>query len=147
MFVEFVSLNKKPGRYIGLRKNLKPGEAETAAEILGCRPKRHEFETEFLNDTEIEISHLEFDDNDKLTTVTAVEDVGSKEAADQMCALSSLFEAQGITVSCSGSKVTIKGFEKMTDSEDEDDVKMVGLTKEEFKKAMEEESEGQVTCK
>ena len=34
-------------------------------EILGCRPKRHEFETEFLNDTEIEISHLEFDDNDK----------------------------------------------------------------------------------
>ena len=57
--------NKKAGRYIGLRKNLKPGEAETAAEILGCRPKRHEFETEFLNDTEIEISHLEFDDNDK----------------------------------------------------------------------------------
>ena len=56
---------KKAGRYIGLRKNLKPGEAETAAEILECRPKRHEFETEFLNDTEIEISHLEFDDNDK----------------------------------------------------------------------------------
>ena len=55
---------KKAGRYIGLRKNLKPGEAETAAEILGCRPKRHEFETEFLNDTEIEISHLEFDEND-----------------------------------------------------------------------------------
>ena len=56
--------NKRAGRYIGLRKNLKPGEAETAAEILGCRPKRHEFETEFLNDTEIEISHLEFDDKD-----------------------------------------------------------------------------------
>ena len=32
---------------------------------MGCRPKRHEFETEFLNDTEIEISHLEFDDKDK----------------------------------------------------------------------------------
>ena len=32
---------------------------------MGCRPKRHEFETEFLNDTEIEISHLEFDENDK----------------------------------------------------------------------------------
>ena len=31
---------------------------------MGCRPKRHEFETEFLNDTEIEISHLEFDDKD-----------------------------------------------------------------------------------
>jgi transcriptional adapter 2-alpha len=62
---EIPKLNKRPGRYIGLRKNLKPGEAETAAEILGCRPKRHEFETEFLNDTEIEISHLEFDENDK----------------------------------------------------------------------------------
>ena len=63
--IKEVKPNKKAGRYIGLRKNLKPGEAETAAEILGCRPKRHEFETEFLNDTEIEISHLEFDDNDK----------------------------------------------------------------------------------
>ena len=63
--IKEIKLNKKPGRYIGLRKNLKPGEAETAAEILGCRPKRHEFETEFLNDTEIEISHLEFDENDK----------------------------------------------------------------------------------
>ena len=63
--IKEVKSNKKAGRYIGLRKNLKPGEAETAAEILGCRPKRHEFETEFLNDTEIEISHLEFDDNDK----------------------------------------------------------------------------------
>ena len=63
--IKEIKPNKKAGRYIGLRKNLKPGEAETAAEILGCRPKRHEFETEFLNDTEIEISHLEFDDNDK----------------------------------------------------------------------------------
>ena len=64
--IKEIKPTKKAGRYIGLRKNLKPGEAETAAEILGCRPKRHEFETEFLNDTEeIEISHLEFDDNDK----------------------------------------------------------------------------------
>jgi len=63
--IKEIKIKKKPGRYIGLRKNLKPGEAETAEEILGYRPKRHEFETEFLNDTEIEISHLEFDDNDK----------------------------------------------------------------------------------
>ena len=63
--IKEIKPNKRAGRYIGLRKNLKPGEAETAAEILGCRPKRHEFETEFLNDTEIEISHLEFDDKDK----------------------------------------------------------------------------------
>ena len=56
---------KRNGRFLCLRKNMKNGGAESAAEILGCRPKRNEFETEFLNDTEIEISHLEFDDNDK----------------------------------------------------------------------------------
>ena len=114
--------------------------------VTGCGSKNTVVCSGKIEGYEAELT-AEFDDNDKLTTVTAVEDVGSKEAADQMCALSSLFEAQGVTVSCSGSKVTIKGFEKMTDSEDEDDVKMVGLTKEEFKKAMEEESEGQVTCK
>ena len=61
-----VKTYKRNGRYLCLRKNMKNGGAESAAEILGCRPKRNEFETEFLNDTEIEISHLEFDDeNDK----------------------------------------------------------------------------------
>ncbi len=63
--IKKIKPNKKAGRYIGLRKNLKPGEVEKAVEILRCRPKRHEFETEFLNETEIEISHLEFDDNYK----------------------------------------------------------------------------------
>jgi len=60
-----VKVNKRNSRCLCLRKNPRNGEAESAAEILGCRPKRHEFETEFLNDTEIEISHLEFDENDK----------------------------------------------------------------------------------
>ena len=60
-----VKTYKRNGRCLCLRKNPRNGEAESAAEILGCRPKRHEFETEFLNDTEIEISHLEFDENDK----------------------------------------------------------------------------------
>ena len=55
---------KKNGRGLCLRKNMKNGGAESAAEILGCRPKRNEFETEFLNDTEIELSHLEFDNNE-----------------------------------------------------------------------------------
>ena len=60
-----VKVNKRNSRCLCLRKNPRNGEAESAAEILGCRPKRHEFETEFLNDTEIEISHLEFDENEK----------------------------------------------------------------------------------
>ena len=60
-----VKTYKRNGRCLCLRKNMKNGGAESAAEILGCRPKRNEFETEFLNDTEIELSHLEFDNNDK----------------------------------------------------------------------------------
>ena len=88
----------------------------------------------------------EFDDNDKLTTVTMIEDLGDKEKADQMCALVKAFMPadSGVDVSCSGSKVTIKGYEKMADDEDE---QVIGMTKEEFKQAMESEAEGQVTCK
>jgi transcriptional adapter 2-alpha len=58
------SKKKRNRRCLCLRKNLKNGEVESAGEILGCRPKRREFETEFLNDAEIEIGHLEFNDND-----------------------------------------------------------------------------------
>ena len=56
---------KRNRRCLCLRKNLKNGEVESAGEILGCRPKRKEFETEFLNDAEIEIGHLEFNEEDK----------------------------------------------------------------------------------
>ena len=89
----------------------------------------------------------EFDKDDKLTTVTMIEDVGDKEKADQVCAMYNAFASQmpeGVKVSCSGSKVTITGYEKM-DEEDEDQI--VGKTKDEFKKLMEEESEGKLTCK
>ena len=54
---------KRKNRCLCLRKNTKNGEAESAAEILGYRPKRREFETEFMNDIEMEISHLEFNDD------------------------------------------------------------------------------------
>ena len=89
----------------------------------------------------------EFDKDDKLTTVTMVEDLGDKEKADQFCAMYNAFASQmpeGVSVSCSGSKVTIKGFEKMDDEEEES---VIGKSKEEFKKAMEEQSEGKLTCK
>jgi len=56
---------KKKCRFLSLRRNLKNGEAENAGEILGCRIKRKEFETEFFNDAELEVSQLEFDDSDK----------------------------------------------------------------------------------
>ena len=42
------------------------------------------------------------------------------------------------------SKVTIKGYENMADDEED---KMVGMTKEEFKAAIQKETDGAVTCK
>ena len=113
--------------------------------VTGCESKNTVVCTGKVDDHEAELT-AEFDSNDKLTTITVVEEAASKEEADQVCALSSVFEAQGISVSCSGTKVTIKGYEKMVDSE-EDEEKMVGLSKEEFKKAIEKESDGTVTCK
>ena len=54
---------KRNLRSLCVRKNSKGGRAESISEILGCKPKRKEFDNEFLNDTEIEISHLEFNEN------------------------------------------------------------------------------------
>jgi len=38
---------------------------ESVSEVLGARIKRKEFDNEFLNDIEVEMSHLEFNENDK----------------------------------------------------------------------------------
>ena len=88
-----------------------------------------------------------FDKDDKLVDATIIEDVGSKETADQACSFYKMFidADKGIDVSCSGSKITIKGYAKLADEDEEDG--MIGKTKEEFKKAIEEESEGKITCK
>ena len=90
----------------------------------------------------------EFDKDDKLIDATITEDLGSKEAADQMCALYKAFmsEESGVSFSCSGSKITIKGYANL-DSEEDDDEKMIGMTKEEFKKYMNTKTEGKITCK
>ena len=54
---------KRNSRSLCVRKNNRGGES--ISEILGVKPKRKEFDNEFLNDTEIEISHLEFDEEEK----------------------------------------------------------------------------------
>ena len=41
------------------------GVGESVPEVLGARIKRKEFDNEFLNDIEVEMSHLEFNENDK----------------------------------------------------------------------------------
>ena len=87
----------------------------------------------------------DFDDNSKLVDASVVYDVKDKDTVEQYCSLFKLMENtdKGVSVSCSGTKITIKGFAKMEADEDEED-SMIGKTKEEFIKAMEEEK---FTCK
>ncbi len=56
---------KRNSRSLCVRKNSRGGGAESVSEILGVKLLRKEFDNEFLNDCEIEISHLEFDETNK----------------------------------------------------------------------------------
>ena len=87
------------------------------------------------------IADLDKDNNIKALSATI--DFGSKETANTMCSLYKLSEQEGLSVSCSGSKMTIKGYDKMISDED-DDVKLIGMSKDDFVKGM--ESQG-ATCK
>ncbi len=86
----------------------------------------------------------DLDDNDKVTDVTAIMDLKDKDTATQFCSLYKMFadEEKGIEISCSGSKITIKGYSKLEAETEEEDI--VGKTKDEFIKAMQEEK---FTCK
>jgi len=118
--------------------------------VTGCGNKNQVKCTGTMSENGVEVTAEaigEFDKDDKLTSVTVIEDLGDKEKADQMCALFKAFMPadSGVDISCSGSKVTIKGYENMSKEDDED--KMIGMSKADFIKAMEEESEGNLTCK
>ena len=117
--------------------------------VTGCGNKNQVVCSGKMEENGLEVTAeivAEFDENDKLVDATITEDVGDKTKADQMCALYKAFvtEDTGVSISCSGSKVTIKGYAKMTADEEDS---MIGQTKEEFKSYMESTSEGQVTCK
>ena len=86
----------------------------------------------------------DLDKNDKLTDAKVVYDLSDKKTAQQYCALFKLMENadKGISINCSGSKVTIKGFAEM--ETDEDGESIVGMSKKDFIKQMEEEN---MTCK
>ena len=55
---------KNNSRSICIPKNGTVGES--VSEVLGARIKRKEFDNEFLNDIEVEMSNLEFNENDKI---------------------------------------------------------------------------------
>ena len=116
--------------------------------VTGCGNKNQLTCTGSMNESGIEMKAevvADFDENDKLTDATVSYDLGSKETADQWCSMFKLMNDadKGIEVSCSGSKITIKGYAKM---DDEGEESMIGKTKEEFKAVMEKEVEG-ITCK
>ena len=58
-----VNFPKNNSRSICVPKN--GGVGESVSEVLGARIERKEFNNEFLNDIEVEISQLEFNENDK----------------------------------------------------------------------------------
>ena len=91
----------------------------------------------------------DFDKADKLTDATIVYTVKDKEKAEQYCALFKLMENadKGVKIECSGNKITIKGYANMESDDEEESETMVGKTKEEFIKAMEELDEQKLTCK
>ncbi len=83
----------------------------------------------------------EFDDKDIIKDATVVYDLQDEKTATTYCSLFKLAEDKdkGITVDCSGSKITISGFTKM-----EDENELDGKSKADFIKAMEAEK---FTCK
>ena len=92
----------------------------------------------------------ELDKDEKISSVTIVYDLNDSKTAETYCNLFKMAEdkEKGVTVDCSGSKITIKGLASM-DMDDEDGEKVIGLTKDEFiKKATEQEEDGvKFTCK
>ena len=89
----------------------------------------------------------DFTKDDKLIDANVVYDLKDETTANQYCSLFKLMEdaEKGISVKCSGSKITIEGFAKMENEYgDQEFSTLVGKTKEEFKKAIETEN---LTCK
>lgn len=79
----------------------------------------------------------DLDADNKVTDATVVYDLGDETTATTYCSFFKLMEdsSKGISISCSGSKITIKGYAQMEDG----DEKLVGTTKDDFVKAMEAE--------
>jgi len=60
---EEIKKHKRNLRSLCIRKSKNGGVSESISDILGCKPKRKEFEHEFINDIEVELSPVEFSEN------------------------------------------------------------------------------------
>ena len=115
--------------------------------IAGCSKKNQVVCTQTETQNGITIKGeviVDFDKDDKLTDATAVYDVSDKTTAEQYCSFMKLMEdaAKGVKVDCSGTKITINGFAQVDSEEDEE--KIVGMSKTDFIEKMKAED---MTCK
>lgn len=91
--------------------------------------------------------------DNKVSKLSAEMKFEDDNAAEQMCsmlkAFSSLIEGnEKLDYKCNGKKITVNNYNLLVDSDDDSD-KVIGITKDEFIKKMEESStdEEKVTCK
>ena len=84
------------------------------------------------------------DKKDKITDATVIYDLGDKESANQYCNLFKMMEDtdKGISIKCSGTKVTINGFAEAGSNADGN--KIAGTSKKDFIKLMEDQN---LSCK
>ena len=87
----------------------------------------------------------DLDSNDRVSDAVIVYEFENEENAKKYCSVFKVFEEEDkegvIKVSCSGNKITMKGFSKLISEYDDT---LIGASKEDFIKAMEE---NEYTCK
>ena len=114
--------------------------------VTGCGKKQVKCSRSFTEDGMTMTGEViaDLDGSDKITDVTIVYDIGDQKTADAYCGLMKLGidESKGQSVSCSGTKITIKGLDSFEETEDSE--KIIGITKDEFVKLAEED---EFTCK
>ena len=113
--------------------------------LVGCGNKNQVKCTGEMNEGGLNIKAevvADLDGDNKVKDATVVYDLGDETTATTYCSFFKLMEdsSKGISISCSGSKITIKGYAQMDDGEE----KLAGTTKDDFVKAMEAEG---LTCK
>ncbi len=108
--------------------------------LVGCGNKNQVKCTGEMNEGGMTIKAevvADLDGDNKVKDATIVYDLGDETTATTYCSFFKLMEdkEKGIEISCSGSKITIKGYAQV----DEGEEKLAGSTKDDFVKAMEAE--------
>ena len=113
--------------------------------VTGCGKKQIKC-TNSTTESGVEINAeviADLDDSDKVTDATVIYGFSDSSIVDQYCSIFKMAEDEekGISVDCSGSKITIKGMASLDDDEEDN---VIGQSKDEFVKSAEEEG---FTCK